>query len=162
MLPSSSGSCAASSQHQAAEGGGGALRGAQRSARRALLCALYAAVLCAALLPPARAAEDAGAHAHREHSRMHHHRRRNGKEVMSGRALTDSGGSTQVWYRKAGEVRPPRLRWLTLSGRKPLVSHTLAVCLTWPANNQATKSACHAVEAKQVVVRLPADGRVPV
>ena len=28
---------------------------------------------------------------------------------MSGRALTDSGGSTQVWYRKAGEVRQLRL-----------------------------------------------------
>ena len=110
MLPSSSGSCAASSQRQAADADGGAQSGAHRSARRALLRALYAAVLCAALLPPARAAEDAGARAHREHSRMHHHKRRNGKEVMSGRALTDSGGSTQVWYRKAGEVRQPRLR----------------------------------------------------
>lgn len=123
MLPSSSGSCAASSQHPVAEGGGGAQRGAQRSARRALLCALYAAVLCAALLPPARAAEDPGAHPHREHPRMHHHRRRNGKEVMSGRALTDSGGSTQVWYRKAGEVR--QLRRLA---RQALRHSTLAYC----------------------------------
>ena len=111
MQPSTSGSCPACSarQHAAVPSAQHSTQRQATRARRALLSALYAIALCAALLPPARAAEDAGGRAlHKEHSRPHHHhKRRNGKEVMSGRALTDSGGSTQVWYRKAGEVRAP-------------------------------------------------------
>jgi len=120
-------------------------------ARRALLAALCAVALCAALLTPAHAAEEAAPRGHKEHVRSHHHhhKRRNGKE-LSGRALTDSGGSSPVWYRKAGEVGRPRPRQNRGSNL--------------PCGHQAAACACtFALRSEQSVcgdrLRLRAPGR---